>query len=84
MKALLEEIENNLATLRCRLEAQGISAMTIGVDSWEKNTLGFEIGVYDGKDWMRFVPGGVCKHSIKRFCELLERRKILFRKFGGV
>jgi hypothetical protein len=78
VEALLKEIENNLATLKCKLEEQGITSVRIEADLWS-NSIGFEIGVYTGAKWL----GDPCLHEIASFIEAIEREKILFRKFNG-
>ena len=82
MEKLLKEIENNLATLRCRLEEQGVRVQDIQVDSWTTG-LGFKIGVWNGDIWLRQDHSFDYQYSIAEFCALMKRKKILFRKFNG-
>lgn len=85
MEKLLKEIENNLATLKCKLEEQGIDVTLLQAELWEWDSslrdIAFKIGAWNGTDWLTGNERLDYNHSTPDFIKMVEQKKILFRKF---
>jgi hypothetical protein len=68
------------------MEEQGINVMKLDVALWDddRSTLGFRVGMWNGTNWITSDDELAYNHSAQDFIKVIERKKILIRKLGGV